>query len=93
MLEPMRWALLAAVFASLVPALGCVVPGFQAYAEVEGPGKAESGLSPSMEPDRRIQVLAWGLLASLAGATAALLCAAGLGCWMLVRRLSSARAG
>jgi hypothetical protein len=75
------------------PALGYVMPGFHAYTEVQGPGRAESGFDSPGEPDRRILVLSWVLLASLVGAFAALLCAVGLGGWRLVRRLTSARAG
>jgi hypothetical protein len=88
-----RYRLQGAQYVVSDPRLGYAMPGFHAYTQVQGPGKAESGFSPPMEPDRRILVLSWTLLASLVTATAALLCAVGTGAWRLGRRLLRARAG
>ncbi len=73
------------------PALEYVEGGFHALTNVQGPGATESEMSPPYEelPALPVRILALSLLASVVGALAALLCAAGAA----VRSLWGARKG
>jgi hypothetical protein len=88
-----RYRLQGAQFTVEDEALRYVEAGFHASTSVQGPGRSQSEVYPFEEPDRRVLVLAWGLLAALVGATAALVCAASTGGWWFIRRLARTRAG
>ena len=73
-------------------ALEYVEGGSHVYTDVQGPGVSESSMERPEEPDPRVMALALVLLASMVGAFAAFICAAGTALWWLRPRKANRRA-